>query len=131
MQKYNIEVGDRVTFENLEGNKVVTIIKDDIDMQNTKEALETRKILKIERPKYEVIEEKKELLTEEEKELLQVMIKNLHTHIKHIKKSGDKIILIKNNNEEVAQIIISDTILYFNNLEYRKTYSLSELGLEK
>ncbi len=88
-------------------------------------------ILKIERIGsngwYTVYE--KELLTEEERELLKVMIKNLCADIGYIKKSDEKVILIKNNGIEIAQIVIKDIILGFKNLVKNKEYTLSELRI--
>lgn len=140
MQEFNIEVGDRVTYKSkdeLEYQKREKIVINEDEIIKILSCIKEEQIqvLKIERIGsngwYTVYEKEKELLTEEEKELLQVMIKNMSVDIEYIKKSGDKVIFIKNNSEEAAQIIISDVILDFNNLEYRKLYLLSELGLNK
>lgn len=65
-----IEVGDRVTYR----NKITGEIRQSIKL-NSIEFTTNEEILKIERPKYEVVEEKKELLTEEEREFLKDMCK--------------------------------------------------------
>ncbi len=127
-----IEVGDRIKYLDKYKTERVTIIKD-------AEMVEVYKndngkyitILKIERPKYEVIEEKKELLTEGERELLKVMIKYLCAEIGYIKKTDEKVILIKNNGVEIAQIVIRDIVLGFKNLQEDEEYTLEELGLEE
>lgn len=62
----DIQVGDRVTYF-LDGIKRIEIVTDIENIKKVEDAMKrgkNYKILKIERPKYEVIEEKKELLTE-------------------------------------------------------------------
>lgn len=127
----DIQVGDRVTYKNLEGNIVSTLIHNNVDVKTIKEVIGKRKILKIERPKYEIVEETKELLTKKEKQFLQQYIK-----------------IIENlNNGEATSIHRSETgiTLYlktglsyqieigtkFSNMQQNITYSLKELGLEE
>ncbi len=129
-----IEVGDRVTykfeFENF--NRIVLITSNPIAEEYMKNP---KRILKIERIGangwYTVYEKDKELLTEEERELLRVMIKYLCAEIGYIKKADGKIILVRNSGEDIAQIVIKDTVLSYKNIEVNKIYTLSELGLEK
>ncbi len=131
MQDLDIQVGDRITFI-YKNKEIIEFVGSSQLINKAKEKVE---ILKIERIGsngwYTVYEKKKELLTEEERELLKVMIKNLCADIGYIKKSDEKVILIKNNGVEIAQIIIRDVILGFKNLEEDKEYSLSDLGLYK
>ena len=69
----NIQVGDRITFMIIDKNRIITeiVTNDNVGLSGicwVKQQLENGfiKILKIERPKYEVAEEKKELLNEKE-----------------------------------------------------------------
>lgn len=66
----DIQVGDRITYKN--GH--VELIQNN---ENLKDRIEncTIEVVKIERPKYEIVEEKEELLTEEEKEFLKNYVK--------------------------------------------------------
>lgn len=81
MSDIKLEVGDRVTYKylnTLDKKEITSIVQhlNDIKyldrMTKSKDEISSIEILKIERPKYEVIEEKKELLTEEEKEFLRL-----------------------------------------------------------
>ena len=73
-----IEVGDRVTYKRMNGEKTKTVI---IETDNEARSYENdfeigyHKLLKIERPNWEVVEEKKELLTEGEREFLKIYTK--------------------------------------------------------
>ncbi len=69
----DIRVGDRVTYiyDNEERQRIISN-KGERDYYS-----ENTKIIKIERPHYEVVEEKKELLTEEEKKYLKNVIEPL------------------------------------------------------
>ena len=64
----DIQVGDRIAFKYLfDDNEIYTfIIRNTADLEDYEKMKENNRIeiLKIERPKYEVVEEKKELLTE-------------------------------------------------------------------
>ena len=64
----DIQVGDRVTYKN---GFVEIIHNSHIAQQDT----DKDRIVKIERPKYEMIEEKKKILTDEEEEFLKSYIK--------------------------------------------------------
>ena len=117
----DIRVGDRVTYK-YNDEIYIKIILDEYELSVIKD--DDREILKIERPKYEVVEEKKELLTEEEKEFLKIFIK--------IK--SDEILTI-NRNENTLDITSKEwdnSILtnQFKGLEINKLYTLKELGLE-
>ena len=67
----DIQVGDRIIYKYM-GEMKTSLITDDEDIENIQEDIKNNsiEIIKIERPKYEVVEEKKELLTEEEKDFL-------------------------------------------------------------
>lgn len=129
MKNFDIQVGDRITFI-YKNEKKVELAGSSQLINQVKKAVE---ILKIERIGsngwYTVYEKEKELLTEEERELLKVMIKNLCADIGYIKKSDEKVNLIKNNGEEIAQIVIKDIILEFKNLVKNKEYTLKELRI--
>ena len=88
-------------------------------------------ILKIERPKYEVIEEKKELLTEEEREFLRLYIKYLNMQGKDvligIRKMGSEIWFLIS---ECSGYIYKHNSQAFKGLELNRKYTLKELGLE-
>ena len=126
----DIQVGDRVTYQNKLNEIKKAIIKDDEMAILFKVDKKYIKVLKIERPKYETIEEKKELLTEEEKDFLKQYIK-----------------IIENlNNGEVKEIYREETYLRlylktgldykievgtkFSNMKLENTYTLEELGLK-
>lgn len=133
MKNLDIQVGDRVTFL-YKNEKMVEIAGNSKLINKAKENTETLKIERIGNQGWYTVyekEEKRELLTDKERELLKVMIKNLCADIGYIKKTYEKVILIKNNGVKIAQIIIRDVILEFKNLEKDKEYSLSELGLEE
>ncbi len=133
----DIQAGDRVTYEisNGVGGKIrrITIITEDNEAFTN-----DTKIIKIERPKYEVVEEKKELLTEEEKEYLKNIIKPLKYKSLTIKKSSDNYIkiLIYTENDDCCDTLSLPYIknfknLKFENLEESKDYNIEELGLEE
>ena len=124
----DIQVGDRVTYEFIDGfgqkTKETIIITDDEET-----FVGDVKILKIERPKYDAIEEKKELLTEEEKEFLKSYIKFVESF-----KNGKAIEINKNDNWLV--LTLKSEIEYqvevgskYENIPYYKI-ALKELGLE-
>ena len=128
----DIQVGDRITYKFIDKDGIFTEIVGSNNLSLTsihwfKEHLEDKEIeiIKIERPKYEVVEEKKELLTEEEKAFLKIFIK--------IKK--DEILAIKRNENDLEitgkewdNSILTDE---FKGLEMHKLYTLKELGLEE
>ncbi len=133
----DIQVGDLVTYKNSMGNIRQVVIKDEEQKIKYINNVDTYKnILKIERPKYEVVEEKKELLTEEEREFLRQILKfgNYGSNtengiIKYIIKDGYYIEL--HYEDWAYNTIYIDKNLYFRNLERNKTYTLKELGLEE
>ena len=130
----DLKIGDKITYEfqALKGEKVKNerIINDTADV-NIYKNNKLYKILKIERPKYEVVEEKKELLTEEEKEFLKQYIKiieNLHNG------KVDKII----RKEEYIWVVLKTELYYkieigtiFGNMKLDNEYTLQDLGLEE
>ena len=92
----------------------------------------TIEILKIERPKYEVVEEKKELLTEEEREFLKYYMRYMYLQEK------DKLIGIRKKDSQIW-LLVSESCGYtyrynsqaFKGLEKDRKYTLEELGLEE
>ena len=67
-----MDIGDRVTYKIIRTNEISTLIIDGGALLNDFKDKDFIEIIKIERPKYEVIEEKKELLTDEEKEFFKI-----------------------------------------------------------
>ena len=126
-EKLDIQVGDRVTFKYLDNNE---IHKQIITYEGfIKDLINTAyyKILKIERPKYEVVEEKKELLTEEEREFLKDICK--YYDIAKIQ-FGINLYFFTNEDCMIVNIKIPKN-LHFENIEENRKYSLKELGLEE
>ena len=127
----DIRVGDLVTYKNSIGNIRQVVIKDEEQKIKFINNVNTYKnILKIERPKYEVVEEKKELLTEEEKEFLRMIYKFRLDGIKIIEKQIDEDgerLKIKGNLDFIANYIPTKE---FKGLDFEKEYTLKELGLE-
>ena len=123
----DIQVGDRVTYLDSYKTKRITIIKD-------AEMVETFKIdtglyieiLKIERPKYEVIEEKKELLTEEEKEYIKNYTYFNKIDYKTLRISIASIEFINGNFSIACYVNTNDR---FNNIKSGHIYEKEELGL--
>ena len=126
----DIQVGDRVTYKNLEGNVVTTLIVNNFDEADIKKILETREFIKIERPKFEVIKEKKELLTEEEREFLKQYIKIIENL------NNGKVIDILRGETRIRVYLETGLDYYievgpkFSNMKIDTSYTLSELGLE-
>ena len=139
----DIQIGDRVTYKyNNDDDKIYTsIIQDDGDLEDYKERIESKSltILKIERPKYEVVEEKKKLLTLEEKEYLKNIIQPLEYKNLIIRKALGSftyieiIIDAKDGNDDIVSLPYIKNLknLQFENLEEDKHYTLKELGLEE
>ena len=139
----DIQVGDRVTYkyETEQGIRVSIIssleeAQDYKNMANSSGEYDSIEIIKIERPKYEVVEEKKELLTEEEKEFLEQVLKfgnykeeTTNGTVKFIEKKGYYIYLYY--DEWACNTVYFDKNLYFRNLIEDKKYTLKELGLEE
>lgn len=124
----DIEVGDRVTLNDGQ----ISIMEDKNDIENLEITLNTikeAKILKIERPKYELIEEKKELLTKEEKEFLKSYIKiieNLNNgKVETIYRSECWVVL----NLETKLAYNIEVGPKFGNMQQDTNYTLEKLGL--
>ncbi len=127
MENIDLQVGDMITYEIVEDNvfKVLKrIIVDEYDIAVIK--INNYRILKIERPKYEVIKEKKELLTEEEKEFLHDILK--HYEITYIR--FDSYVKAFKEGGYVAVSTDYPRDLKFEGIERYKDYTLKELGLE-
>ena len=134
-EKYDIQVGDRVTFENLEGNVVIMLIKTNAEIPEILDTLKSRKVLKIERPKYEKVYEKKEILDEAEKEYLSNVIKPFRNKVKFFEKCNTR------EEQQYLDIYIEDNgyIVFpefeensmYKGMELNKQYTLKELGLDK
>lgn len=117
----NIEVGDKVTYD----NGYVEIICDDDDI-NYQTAVNGRKIVKIERPEWRVVEEKKELLTEEEKTIIK-SVKQSVKNIKFVMKMLNCINFYETKNSGWT-VSIADKE-NFKKLKEDKFYTLSELRI--
>lgn len=118
-----VEIGDRVTYE----NEVVEVL-------NSKHAVERAigyavKIIKIERPKWEVVEEKKELLTEEEREFLEFFVK--HYEAEEFMFDIDDIDVRNSENHYCICCIDYPKGIKFKNVQREKCYSTKQLGLEE
>ena len=132
----DIQVGDLVTYKSInepdyQARQKIIINEDDIAKIHSCIKENQIEILKIERPKYEVVEEKKELLTEEEKEFLKMIYKFRLDGIKTIKKQIDEDgerLRIKGNLDFITNYIPTKE---FRGLELEKEYTLKDLGLEE
>lgn len=131
MNKIDIQVGDRITFEvDINGLKTTRqeIVIDTARACGLQGSTEY-KILKIERPKYEVIEEKKELLTKEEKEFLEMYIKIIENL------NNGKVIDILRAETRIRVYLETGLDYYievgpkFGNMKIDTSYTLEELGL--
>ncbi len=135
--KSKIEVGDRVTYKAIDGIHT-SLVSDDGDIDNLLEDIKKNnvEILKIERPKYEVIEEKKELLDKREKEYLWNIIKPFKDKVKYIVKnsydSREEFIIIDMNGEDETDITLPNFKKYtmYKGMKTNRFYTLKELGLE-
>lgn len=122
----DIQIGDKITY--IRNNKKITIVVscnaegEGLDTMAKQEDIE---ILKIERPRYEVIEEKKELLTEEEKEFLKTISKIKYDGISYIEKANRQLI-VQGSMTYQTNYIITDK---FNGLTENERYTLEELGI--
>lgn len=128
--------GDRVTFENLEGNVVIMLIKTNAEIPEILDTLKSRKILKIERPKYEKVYGKQEILDEAEKEYLSNIIKPFKDRVEYIVKitiyhSNKKFLEIMLKNGDYANLPYFRTNNMYKGMELDKLYTLKELGLDK
>ena len=125
----DIQVGDRVTYKSInepdyQVRPKIIINEDDIIKIHSCIKENQIKILKIERPKYEVVEENKELLTKQEKEFLKLYMQFTNIITNTIYKK-DGFINFIGYTVELA--------LYkgFDKLVENKLYTLKELGLEE
>ena len=123
--KWIYKFGDKVTYKIRE--IVYTEIINNLSFGARLKNDSTYEILKIERPKYEVVEEKKELLTEEEKEFLKDICK--YYDVTEIRLNNIEIKII--NNGHLVSCFNYPYNMKFENLERGKTYKLEELGLEE
>lgn len=136
-----MEVGDRITYKYLstdDKNEYISVIQDTAELRNYKRMIENKaglcsiEVLKIERPKWEIVEEKKELLTDEEREFLQSVLKFMNKEIKCITKKlkYNELELIFSEEEDGSGsgywYYIKNS--YFKNLEERE-YTLKELRI--
>lgn len=116
-----VEVGDRVTFI----NGVKRLVKNANDVNCLKEC---DTVLKIERPKWEVVEEKKELLTEEEREYLkQYLIYSSNQFQKEYLIKRNKSIWLEDKNGN--GICFQYNKEEFEGLGSNKKYTLKELRI--
>ena len=126
IEKLDLQVGDRVTYK----SGYVQIMH---NSQFVKQNENEDEIIKIERPRYEVVEEKKELLTEEEREFLKYYIKIRKEKMSHIilnSTSSTKELIIVPEDEENNYTNYIPTEKFLN-IEANKAYTLQELGLEE
>ena len=147
MKDFDIQVGDRVTYEILDkpdrlrfdrGRIINEIITNDyIGLSGTykiKEHLRNKdiEILKIERigeKGWYTVYEKKELLTDEEREFLKNIIK-YYDGISRIETTLSSI-SFENDNFHIICIIDYPKKLKFENIKKNEYYTLKELGLEE
>ena len=135
--KWIYKFGDKITYKSLDKTEVALLL-DEADVNSIQKDIDNNNIevLKIERPKYEVVE-KKELLTEKEREYLKNVINYIN---EYSGKKISKVIFWKytNYNEMlfyghcehyvVGKIVVKER---FDGLKAEKEYTLKELGLEE
>lgn len=133
----DIQVGDKVTYKINDIDDVKSmIIYDYCVVENFNDLIDSKvyKILKIERPKYEVIEDRKELLTEEEKKYLKSFIKPFKDKIRYIRKYNApfeaQYISIQYKNDEDTDLPCFENNTLYKGMEVCVGYTLKELGLE-
>ena len=122
----DIQVGDRVTFK----DGIVKLIYDSDMLFEINQYINGggTQILRIERPKYEVVEENKELLTDDEREFLNFICK-YYKKIK-IMNFREKNITILDENHYILGRLIYPENLNFDKVGNMKEYTLKELGVE-
>ena len=124
----DIQVGDRVTYKSTDNEERQVIMTNLEQIDNYKNS---GLIIKIERPKYEIVEEKKELLTDEEKEFLKRYIKIIENL------NNEKVDRIRRSEENIYFILETGLNYYveigikFGNMKLDNEYILKELGLEE
>lgn len=141
MKNLDIQVGDKVTYIDKQGKKCIIIVSEDKGELSDCEDSFISDIIKIERPKYEIIKEKKEILDEVEKEYLWNIIKPFKDKVECIRKVGLEGIYNSNNGKEYIMIgIVKDTPIslpYFKEntmykgMKINRFYTLKDLGLEE
>lgn len=131
----NIQVGDRVTYKYLnteDKRECIAVIQDIVELEDYKRMIENKselcsiEILKIERPKWEVVEEKKELLTEEEREFLKFFIK--HFEVESFR-FNDNDIDVKSFEDTYICCPDYPKNMKFEGVEKYKKYDLKELRI--
>ena len=129
-EKLDLQVGDLVTFKNKEdGASFVDIMTRETIGNYYKQYFQNElEILKIERPKYEVVEEKKELLTEKEKEFLKNICKYYNIRTIYFNKFD---IGFYNEHNYLVNALDYPKNMEFNKVKKEKYCTLEELGLEE
>ena len=141
MKELDLQLGDRITYyykdntDNSLLHKVVINNDNELSMYQYMIEFETIFIIKIERPKYEVVaewKEKKDLLTEEEKEFLKDMCKYYDIGKIAFDIDFNHIKIYDTNNKDDCMLACIDypKSTKFKNIEKYKYYTLKELGLE-
>ena len=138
INRYLIQVGDKVTYE-FKGNIYTIVIT-----ENGTVITEDAKILKIERPTYEVVAEvkkkKEELLTEYERVYLRNLLDSDLLKDKNIiKVYVDKMVTfddieyvhVEFRSEDRTEMSITNYFHRFKGLDDCENYTLEELGLEE
>ncbi len=129
MKDLDIQVGDIVTYK--DGSMKIITSKNKFGRQfdNYGKLIEKENIVKLERPKYEVIEEKEKLLTEEEREFLRQYIALSFHRIDALTKTENTLLFYNDNiYDAVSNYEVKKDM--FKNINNR-IYTLSELGLEE
>lgn len=131
--KDKIQIGDKVTYE-LDG----LMYEEIYDSTHTSYRNESIKILKIERPTYEVVaevkKEKKELLSECDRDFLKNLVHKVENVLRCEVKSFfiirvDNLCRVNFRGEDfkyLGELVTTET---FDNLKEETTYTLVELGL--
>ena len=139
LKEDDIKVGDRITFKYDNEDEARTLIvfdtfavKNYIYMAN--KISDSIKILKIERPKYDIVEEKKEILDEVEKRYLSNLIKPFRGDVLYIQKLKTetykrKYIYIKLENDNITLPFFPKGKDMYKGMILGKEYTLKELGL--
>ena len=125
MDNLDIQVGDRVTYE----NGFVEIM---LNNQLVKQRIDSDRVIKIERigaGGWYTVYEKKELLTDEEREFLKDIIK-YYDNISQIDFTLSSI-SFENDNFNVICNVDYPKKLKFENIKKNKYYTLKDLGLEE
>ena len=130
----DIQVGDRVTYIDKQGKKCIVIILEDKGELSDNKDNPIKEIIKVERPKYEVIEDK-EILDKEEKKYLWNIIRPFKDKVEGVKKCGSmserEYISIKLKNEVPVCLPYFSKDSMYKNMKAGRHYSLEELGLEE